>query len=206
MTFHKTKFGASPQQLLFESQVCSKVPQSSRATTNTEDAPQPFHHYNFWGQKSLTENETDPAISFAILTSTVKSFMASDQFEEHARKYTIAWQAHAYLNPIIYAGNATDLKTPSISERRQNAVGQTHKFYLPHGSWRWTDLTDEDHLPVANGEIRENCPADCVIIDGHTCDKSQPTYASLTYEMDFAVRADKRRRDDINAERNVVGC
>lgn len=164
-----------------------------------------FHHYDFWGQEAPTKNETDPAVSLAVLTAPAKNYMAEGQFEVHPRKFIVAWQAHRYLDPVVYTGDFEALQAMSIRERRESSVGEVFKFYTQHGSWQWEDLDEDDHQPVVDGELFEEYPTGHTIINGFVCDKGQPTHASLHEDMDDAVRVAKKRRDAFASLRRASG-
>lgn len=157
-------------------------------------SPKPYHHHNFWRSQEPIKNDTDPAVSLAILTSPMKGFMAASEFEHEPRKHVVAWNAHRLLDPVVYAGDFNLLCRKRISERRDLAVGEVFKFYTQSGSWQWEPLGQDDPAPMVDHELMDQYPTGYTIVNGFVGDKGQPTHASMGNSMLHAAKVSVHRR------------
>lgn len=199
---NKSNFGPSAREI-------SRELLSRMETTSCMPAvpllPEPHHHLNFWGGFEPIKNDTDPAVSLAILMSPMKGFMPMHGFEHEPRKHVMAWTAHRLIDPVIYIGDFDTLREKTISERRDYAVGEVFKLYTQSGSWQSERPDEDDSKPMVDWEISDSYPGNCTVVNGYMGDKGQPTHDSMTEDMGRAARADARRRKAFTQKRRSAG-
>lgn len=205
-------FGPSNTQSQLSSQVTIEQ-------TVQQNNVQELHHLNFLGHHVSCKSATDPALSFTILMqhfkydlvvmngtslkrfSPVTRYLSTNAMGYSMRECVMMSNAWKYIDPVIFYGSRYASKLLSGSNLRNEAIGQTSKFYAACGTWS-DDIYDEDEdFPKTDCQDCKSYPLGCTVLNGADNNTSQPSRYDIWLGSDEAQKHFEHERRKISRKR-----